>query len=47
LKMMAHGGEQPRMLQVQTPKPLIMLNHHTNIRTLSSAPFPHHHYPWA
>jgi hypothetical protein len=38
LKVVAHGGEQPRMLQVQTLKNLYMFNDNTNIRTGSPQP---------
>jgi len=38
--MMAHGVEQWRMLQVQTPKPPQTFNHPPNIRTASHAPNP-------
>jgi hypothetical protein len=40
LEGMAHSGERRRMLQVQTPKLLIILNDYPNIRTLKSPPNP-------
>jgi hypothetical protein len=44
--MMAHGGDEPRMLQVQTPKSQQRLNHHPNIRTFISAPNPMSKHLW-
>jgi hypothetical protein len=40
LKSVAHGGEQRRMLQAQTPESLQTFNHHDNIHTPAAAPNP-------